>query len=90
MTTLPKYILEEMNKLEKKKKYSGQEKKIKLMLDLADDEPLLETDLEADIIISDLIDFICEIAKGEIKIDLKKAKKYSKFFKKIKCCKKKE
>ena len=90
MTTLPKYILEEMNKLEKKKKYSGQEKKIKLMLDLADDEPLLETDLEADIIISDLIDFICEIAKGELKIDFKKKVKfYSKFLKKMKCCFKK-
>ena len=89
MTTLPKYILEEMNKLEKKKKYSGQEKKIKLMLDLADEEQLLETDLEADIIISDLIEFIYEISKGEIKIDLKKTKKYSKFFKNLKCCFKK-
>ena len=89
MTSLPKYILEEMNKLEKKKKYSGQEKKIKLMLDLADDEPLLETGLEADVVISDIIEFIYEIAKGEIKIDMKKAKKYKKFFKKMKCCFKK-
>ena len=90
MSSLPKYILEEMNKLEKKKKYTGQEKKIKLMLDLADDEPLLETGLEADVVISDIIEFIYEISKGEIKIDLKKTKKYKKFFKKIiMCCKKK-
>ena len=89
MTSLPKYILEEMNKLDKKKKYSGQEKKIKLMLDLADDEPLLETGLEADVVISDIIEFIYEISKGEIKIDLKKTKKYKKFFKKIIRCFKK-
>ncbi len=85
MTSLPNYILEEMKKLEKTD-YTGEEKKNKLMLHLADDEPLLENGLEVDIVISDLIEFICEIAKGEIKIDLKKAKKYSKFFKKLKCC----
>jgi len=89
MSSLPKYILNEMEKLEKKKNYSGPEKKIKLMLDLADEEQLLETDLEADIIISDLIEFIYEIAKGELKIDLKKTKKYSKFLKNLKCCFKK-
>tara|TARA_R110001632_G_C11092720_1_gene390064 strand:+ start:79 stop:345 length:267 start_codon:yes stop_codon:yes gene_type:complete len=88
MSSLPKYILEEMNKLEKTN-YSGAEKKIKLMLNLADDEPLLENGLEADVIISDIIEFIYEISKGEIKMDLKKKVKfYSKFLKKMKCCKK--
>jgi len=89
MSTLPKYILGEMEKLDKTN-YSGPEKKIKLMLDLADDEDETSflSEIAIDVLLDDLIEFIYEIGKGQIKIDLKKAKKYSKFLKKIKCCKK--
>tara|TARA_R110000803_G_scaffold92570_3_gene160072 strand:+ start:2785 stop:3057 length:273 start_codon:yes stop_codon:yes gene_type:complete len=90
MSSLPKYILEEMKKLEKTD-YTGIEKKNKIILDLANDDskPLL-SELELDILLDDLVEFIIDIAKGEIKVDLKKVKKYSKFLTRIRCCLKKK